>query len=230
MSFSPGVRVVLLQAHAGIPAGSLGTVVDGTEVTTLVDFDVDPSRSVIVPNTLLAPAAAGIAAAKQVVMTSAGAKGGTKHGGGGDLFWHTPKVVKPGVGTAANFVAVTATPNVLSLLLEGAEVALRRAAPSGCWIGSLQFPFVGSASNLSVDVRGSATQGKGAKTTIIVVIGAVLQSIAFDDEHSGDFTKTYSATIGDEPVQTITVILLAERPAGSDDLLLTVDSIDVARV
>ena len=46
-----------------------------------------------------------------------------------------------------------------------------------------------------------------------------------------DFTETFAATIGAEPVQTITIVLLAERPQGSkDDLILGVDALDIAKV
>lgn len=230
MSFSPGDRVVLLQAHAGIPAGSLGTVVSGTAVTSIVDFDVDPARSVLVPNTWLAPAGARAGAARQSAFSAERGKSLMKcvaGGGATELLWFPPSVVTPGVGTAANFVAVTATPNLLSLLLQDAEVALRGTTTSGCWIGSLEFPVVGGPANLSVDVRGLADQPAGGKTSIFIVTGAVLKSIAFDNARAGDFTETFTATIGAEPVQTITIILLAERPAGTDDLLLVVDSIDI---
>ena len=58
----------------------------------------------------------------------------------------------------------------------------------------------------------------------------MLKSIAFDGARSGDFTETYAATIGAEPVQTLTIILLAERPPGSATYLIVgVDSIDVSR-
>ena len=120
-------------------------------------------------------------------------------------------------------------PNVLSLLLQGAAVSLRGAATSGCWIGSLQFPFAGGPADLSVDVRGFTRQGAGAKTSIIIVIGAVLKQIDFDDARDGSVSETYAGTVGDEPVQTITIVLLAERPSGPDDLLLTLDSIDIVR-
>lgn len=144
--------------------------------------------------------------------------------------WNTPTVLKPGVGDEKSFAATTATKNELALLLTGAEVALRGAATSGSWIGSIEFPVTGGPANLSVVVRGNAEQSAGAHTTILIVIGAVLKSIAFDDEHSGNFTETYAATIGDEPQQTITIILLAERPSGGDDLLLGVDSLDISTI
>lgn len=56
MSFQHGARVRLLQTHAGIPAGSMGTVDSGTEVTTSVLFDVDKTRLIVCPNSILAPA------------------------------------------------------------------------------------------------------------------------------------------------------------------------------
>jgi hypothetical protein len=227
MGYSPGDRVVLRRAHAGIPAGSLGTVVSGTAATSVVNFDVDPSCSVLVPNTSLVPASARASAARQYAWSAT--ESGTKTVGA-EVLWYTPHVVTPGVGTAANFVAVTVTPNLLSLLLQNAEVALRGSSTSGCWIGSLEFPVSGGPANLSVDIRGFVKQPEGARTSIFVVIGAVSKSIAFDDARSDDFTKTFEATIGGEPVQTITIILLAERPAGSDDLLLVADSIDIIAV
>jgi hypothetical protein len=215
----------LRRAHAGIPAGSLGTVISGTAVTSVVDFDVKPNRSVLVANTsLVPPVSARAAAARQFPWSGAGSGGGTKTP---ELLWFTPHVVTPGVGTAANFVAVTGTPNILSLLLQGAEVALRGSSTSGCWIGSLEFPVTGGPANLSVDLRGFVKQPAGARTSIFVVIGAVSKSIAFDDAKSDNFTETFAATIGNEPVQTITIIMLAERPAGTDDLLLVVDSLDI---
>lgn len=71
-------------------------------------------------------------------------------------------------------------------------------------------------------------QAEGAQTTILIVIGAVFKSIAFEGARSGDFTETYDASIGGESKQTITIILLAERPGGAeDDLLLQVDSLDI---
>lgn len=148
------------------------------------------------------------------------------------LVWSAPKVLNPGVGTAANFVAQTATPNALSLLLQNAQVALRNTATSGCWIGSLEFPVTGGPANLSVDVRGFAVQGDGAQTTIFVVIGAVFHSIAFDGaRNDGNFNETYKANISGEPNQTISIVLLAERPGGvQNDLLLGVDSIDIVKV
>jgi hypothetical protein len=228
MSYSPGDRVVLRRAHAGIPAGSLGTVVSGTAVTSIVKFDVDPSRSVLAANTSLVPASARAAAARQYPWSESDSGSGKKTGGAkSEVLWFTPHVVTPGVGTAANFVPVTATPNLLSLLLQGAEVALRGSATSGCWIGSLEFPVTGGPANLSVDIRGFAAQPAGARTSIFVVIGAVLKSIAFDDTRSDNFTETFAATIGSEPVQTITIIMLAERPADTNDLLVVVDSLDI---
>ncbi len=146
------------------------------------------------------------------------------------LQWNTPTVLVPVVGTDANFVAVTATPNVLSLLLQKAELALRGTTTSGSWIGSIEFPVSGGPANLSVDVRGFANQPDGARTSIFIVIGAVLKSNAFDGARDGNFTETYAATIGDEPVQTITIILLAERPSGTDDLLLGIDSLDITKM
>lgn len=231
MRFSHGDRVVLLQAHAGFSAGSLGTVGTGGPATAIVDFDAAPTQSVLVPNHWLRLASARVAAAKQSGfasergMPAAIAEMG---GGGNDLLWFSPSVIPPGVGTATNFVAVTATPNLLSLLLQNVEVALCGSTTSGCWIGSLEFPVAGGPATLSVDARGFVEQSAGAKTSIFIVIGAVLKSIAFDDAHTGNFTETFTATIGAEPVQTITLILLAERPAGSDDLRIGLDSLDIA--
>jgi hypothetical protein len=181
-----------------------------------------------VPNTLLAPA--GLAAAKAQQGSWSAERGKHKGGAANAVLWFPPSVVTPSVGTAADFVAVTATPNVLSLLMQHVSLSVRGSATSGCWIGSLDFPVSGGPAKLKVDVRGVAEQPKGAKTSIFIVIGAVLKSIAFDDERSGDFTETFEATIGDEPVQTITIILLAERLAKSDDVLLGVDSLDIIAV
>lgn len=48
---------------------------------------------------------------------------------------------------------------------------------------------------------------------------------------SGDFTETYEASISGASKQTITIILLAERPGrAEEDLLLQVDSLDIVRV
>jgi len=232
MRFSQGDRVVLLHAHAGFPAGSVGTVADGGPATAIVDFDADPTQSVLVPNHWLRLATARVAAAKQGRFVSERGKSAAiaETGGSSDLLWFSPSVITPGVGTAANFVAVTATPNLLSLLLQHVEVSLCGSTTSGCWIGSLEFPVAGGPASLSVDARGFAEQGAGAKTSIFIVIGAVLKSIAFDDAHTGNFMETFAATIGSEPVQTITIIILAERPAGSDELLIGLDSLDISRV
>lgn len=230
MSFPSGSRVVLRRAHAGIPAGSLGTVVSSAPASSVVDFDIDPSRSIMVPNVWLASAGERAAKAKQAAWFTTRGGGAAKAPEAQEVLWYTPTVSPPGVGTDANFVPVTATPNLLSLLLQNAEVALRGVATSGCWIGSLEFPVTGGPANLTVDVRGVAEQPDGAKTSIFIVLGAVLKSIAFDGARSGDFTETYAATIGAEPVQTLTIILLAERPPGSaTDLIVGVDSIDVSK-
>lgn len=143
------------------------------------------------------------------------------------VLWQTPSVVAPGVGTAASFKAVTETPDTLSLLLQGAEVGLRGNTTSGCWIGSIEFPVTGGPANLSVSVRGFAQQPEGAHTSIFIVIGAVLKSIAFEGARSADFTEIYEASIGAESTQTITIILLAERPSVTDEVLLSVDAIDI---
>jgi hypothetical protein len=230
MGFSPGDRVVLRQDHAGIPAGSVGTVVSSTAVTSIVDFDVDPSRSVLVPNTWLAPAGARAAAARQSAWATMRSEATESPEGERKLLWYPPAVLAPGAGTSANFVAVTATPNVLSILLQNAAVVLRGASTSGCWIGSLEFPVAGGPARLSVDVRGVADQPDGARTSIFIVIGAVLKSIAFDNARTDNFTETFETTIGEEPAQTITIILLAERPASTDDLLLGIDSLDIITV
>jgi hypothetical protein len=82
---------------------------------------------------------------------------------------------------------------------------------------------------LSVAVRGFVHQSDGDHTSIFIVIGAVWQPIAFEGARDGNFTETYAATIGGEPAQTITIILLAERPGGGgDDLLLVVDALDIS--
>ncbi len=231
MSFSPGDRVILTHVYSGLPAGSLGTVVHGTAVTTIVDFDALPSQSVLVPNTWLHSAAVHkVGNPELIYATSRGEKGrseGVFAGSDGDLRWFEPTVVAPGVGTASSFVAVTAVPNLLTLLLQGAEVALRGETTSGCWIGSAEFPVVGGPAKLRVDARGFAAQTRGAKTTILIVIGAVFKAISFDDERDGDFQDSFDATIGGEPRQTITIILLAERTSASRDLLLIIDSLDI---
>jgi len=144
-----------------------------------------------------------------------------------NVVWQQPTVVAPGVGTAESFKAVTVTPDNLSLLLQGAEVALRGTTTSACWIGSFEFPVTGGPSNLSVSVRGFTQQPEGAHTSIFIVIGAVLKSIAFEGARSSDFTETYEATIGSESTQTITIIVMAERPAGAEEVLVSVDTIDI---
>jgi len=144
------------------------------------------------------------------------------------LQWSRPTVIKPGVGKKKSFAASTKIPDQLVLLLNDAEVALRRGDTSGCWIGSVEFPVKGGPANLSVTVRGFTEQADGAQTTILIVIGAVFKSIAFEGARSGDFTETYDASISGESKQTITIIMLAERPGGAaDDLLLQVDSLDI---
>jgi hypothetical protein len=146
------------------------------------------------------------------------------------LQWSRPTAIKPGVGKKKSFAASTTIPDQLALLLTGAEVALRHGDTSGCWIGSVEFAVKGGPANLSVTVRGATEQTDGAQTTILVVIGAVLKSIAFEGARSGDFTETYQASISDSSKQTITIILLAERPEGApDDLLLQVDSLDIVK-
>jgi hypothetical protein len=87
----------------------------------------------------------------------------------------------------------------------------------------------GGPANLSVAVRGFVHQADGEHTSIFIVIGAVLQSITFEGARDGNFTEMYAASIGDEPNQTITIILLAERRGGGgDDLLLVVDALDIS--
>jgi hypothetical protein len=147
------------------------------------------------------------------------------------LQWSRPAVIKPGVGKKKSFSASTTIQNQLALLLNDAEVALRRGDTSGCWIGSVEFPVKGGPANLSVTVRGFTEQAEGAQTTILIVIGAVFKSIAFENARSGNFTETYDASISGESKQTITIILLAEHPRGAkDDLLLQVDSLDIVKV
>ena len=146
------------------------------------------------------------------------------------LQWSRPTVIKPGVGKKKSFAASTKIPDQLALLLSGAEVALRGGDTSGCWIGSVEFPVTGGPANLSVTVRGFTEQAEGAQTTILIVIGAVFKSIAFEGARSGDFTEAYQASISDASKQTITIILLAERPSGAqDDLVLQVDTLDIVK-
>ena len=146
------------------------------------------------------------------------------------LQWSRPTVIKPGVGKKKSFAASTKIPDQLVLLLNDGEVALRGGDTSGCWIGSVEFPVKGGPANLSVTVRGFTAQAAGAQTTILIVIGAVFKSIAFEGARSDDFTETYQASISGESKQTITIVLLAERPAGAEnDLLLQVDSLDIVK-
>lgn len=147
----------------------------------------------------------------------------------GKLRWYPPTVITPGVGTAKTFVPDTNVEEPFTLLLEDAQVALRGKTTSGCWIGSAEFRVTGGPASLKVDARYSATQGNGAKTTIFIVIGAVFKPISFDDEKDGDFTETYNASIGNEPTQTITIILLAERSATDVDLVVSVNSLDITK-
>ncbi|HJQ40012.1 MAG TPA: hypothetical protein VKB93_22945 [Thermoanaerobaculia bacterium] len=143
--------------------------------------------------------------------------------------WLSTRVVTPGVATAATFAQASVT-NTLSLLLQSAEVALRGRNTSGCWIGSIEFPVTGGPAKLSVTARGFHEQPDGAQTSIYVVIGAVLKSFAFDNAQTGDFTETYEATISGEPKQTITIIILAEKPAAAGEVLIGLDSLDIVTV
>lgn len=143
-----------------------------------------------------------------------------------DVNWLSTRIVTPGVGTASSF-AHAAVPNTLSLLLQSAEVALRGRSTSGCWIGSIEFPITGGPAKLKVTARGFHEQPDGAQTSIYVVIGAVLKSFAFDNAQKGDFTEIYDATISGESKQTITIVILAEKPAGAGEVLIGLDSLDI---
>lgn len=146
-----------------------------------------------------------------------------------DVNWLSARVVTPGVGTAANF-AHAVVPNTLSLLLQGAEVGLRRRNTTGCWIGSIEFRITGGPAKLSVTARGFAEQPDGAQTSVYIVIGAVLKEFSFEGARSGDFTETYEATISGEPRQTITVIIVAAKPAAAGEVLVGLDSLDIVTV
>jgi uncharacterized protein YjbJ (UPF0337 family) len=230
MSFNPGSRVRLLQPHAGIPAGSVGTVNSGTTVTSAVLFDIDHTRLVVCPNSILATAHSVMAAGlKQnafafAVANAAPADDPTK------LFWHTPRIRQPHIGTSANVVATTATPNTLSLLLEGAQVALRGKSRSGTWIGSAEFPLTGKTGKLTGQIRGAVEQTKDTTSDVILCVGGLTTRIIFEGETSKEFTEDLSVDMLDGAlIQTITLVIICERQPSAGDSLLAVDSIDLVR-
>jgi|GEM_PF-2491001 len=229
MSFSAGSRVRLLTAHAGIPAGSLGTVQSGTPVTSMVLFDINPSHFVICPNSILAPAAA--AASPQHVFALAPAEAqNAPAADASKLFWHTPRIRQPHVGTAATFVATTATPNTLSLLLEGAQVAVHGHTLSGTWIGSVEFPITGKAGKLTGQIRGTVNQEGDTISNVILCVGGLTTTIAFDGKVSDDFTKELTIDmVNGSAVQAITLLLMCQREPGAADCFLAVDSVDLVR-
>ncbi len=146
-----------------------------------------------------------------------------------DVNWLSARVVTPGVGTASSF-AHAAVPNALSLLLQGAEVGLRRRNTTGSWIGSIEFRITGGPAKLSVTARGFAQQPAGAQTSIYIVIGAVLKEISFEGARSDDFTETYEASISGEPRQTITIVITAQKPPSAGEVLVGLDSLDIVTV
>jgi hypothetical protein len=97
MSFQSGDRVVLLQQHAGFPAGSLGTVHSGGPITAVVNFDTDPGRSVVVPNSILRHASNALRTARQSAFAAKAAPTlGEQEAE--PLLWHTPRLIAAEVG------------------------------------------------------------------------------------------------------------------------------------
>jgi hypothetical protein len=230
MSFNPGSRVKLVQAHAGIPSGSLGTVDSGTDITTAVLFDIDQTRLVVCPNSILATAHTVMAAGIQQNAFAFAVENAAPPADPTKLFWHTPRIRQPHVGTAANFIATTATANTLSLLLEGAQVSLRGGTRSGSWIGSAEFPLTGRTGKLTGQIRGAVQQTKGTISDVILCVGGLTTRIVFDGETSKEFTEELSIDMPDGAVvQTITLVLICERQPKAGDCLLAIDSVDLVR-
>ena len=226
MAFPQGSRVRLTSSHAGIPAGSLGTVQNGTDVTTLVLFDVDPTRFVLCPNSILQPTGA----AKQHALSFSAATTVAAPVDSASLFWHTPRFRPPHVGTSSNFIATTATANTLSLLFEGAQVSLRGHTRSGMWLGSAEFSLTGTVGKLSGQIRGSVEQTKGTISDVILCVGGSTTRIVFGVAASQDFTEEFSVDMPEEAsIQTITAVLICERQPSAGDCLLAIDSVDLRR-
>jgi hypothetical protein len=234
MAFRQGDRVVLLEDHDGIEAGSLGTVKRGDPATSIVNFDIDQKRDVFVRNGLLR---------KRESDTSEAPRAQTVEAQGqpecpdppGTLRWSLPRVIAPGVGIETSFAPVTAVPNVLSLLFQGAEVVLDYdlrlgELTSGSWIGTVEFPVTGGPAALRIDVRGHLTQPDGARSSITIVVGGHAHIASFTGSWGKqELFQTFTGEIGAEPLQTITAILLAERPRETSEVLLVLDSVDIVK-
>lgn len=226
MSFNPGDRVRTTAQVGSIPAGSTGTVVTSGPATSGVRFDIQPANVVVVPNHLLAPAGAaagGMLSGSIFAATSLDHEADTLPEG---FVWLTPRVLTPQTASREDVIA---TPNVgaLSVLFEGATVALRGRRRSGAWFVVAEFPVSGGPASVRGHVRGDALQGADAQATIVVTIGGTARTIELRGATNGTITEEVSAVV-EGPVVPIAISIVASRQSNDEESLITVDALDLA--
>ena len=211
-----GDRVVSVRPLTGIPVGTRGTVTAVLAFTVEVLFDGHSGEVIVTPMSIR-KLSARFASETKVFRSLSDL--------GSDLMWLDPVKRPPATASHDDIVAVTATPNVVSILFNDAMVAVRADAFSGTWIGSAEFPISGGGRRLRAQVRGFVEHDERSRATAILDIGGSLHVLRFDNETGMDEIEL---TIGAVDIVTITLVLIAERQPGStNDALIAVDSIDI---
>lgn len=212
-----GDRVVSVRPLTGIPVNTFGTVTAVLAFNVAVRFDGHADDAVVAPSAVRRLSDRVDSASRGRAKLADVERG---------FFWLDPAKRAPSVATPDDIVAVTVTRNVLSVLFNNAEVALRGEIWSGTWIGSAEFPVIGKASALRAHMRGFVEVDERSRATVVLDIGGSIHVRSY--ERAQDIFEEVGVPVGSADIITITMVLIVERqPGSSPDAFLAIDSLDI---
>lgn len=227
--YSVGDRVILLKPHAGISKGSRGTVKAVAPASVRVRYDVDPSRFVQTPISILAPAGATVAGGAPLTFSTAAESAHAElFPTEKELLWFPPSNLPIAMATDETAVAVTETVGTLTLLLQNAGVVLRGRTRSGAFAGAAEFPIEGAPRKVAGQMRAFVEQADDGCTAIVLTIAGSVLAKTYRGKGPGDVVMDVFAEI---PADTSSVVLAlfvtAERQSTLTDTVVQIDSLDL---
>jgi len=146
--------------------------------------------------------------------------------------WGTPEYHVPRLSGSTRY-SFAMSGEALTILFDDAQVTLR--ATDGrlhaAWLGSIVVPVTGEATTVRAQIRGSVQKEEGGRAVLFANVGGVLTTIdfAYGSSSEEDLVYDFSFDLGGDARRLgVDLLLLAERRDDAADLMLVIDSIDVA--
>jgi hypothetical protein len=215
-----------------IPSGTFGTVMDATGIQLIVKYDGDSSPGRLTPRDGVVRVSGSLSA---LATTTVSVEETSVEGAASARPLFGDARITAAAGPSAAHTSISNTiPGQVVVLFDDAVVDLQTDGPlCGAWAGTISFPLspvLEENADVLIDVRGAIekTPGAAALAALVLEGDARERRFSFGSTKTGNyFWRVEQRLRRGTATHPLILLLAAERRSVEDNVLITIDSIDI---